>query len=668
MSGSSVLQIDEKKDASYQRIKVLKEGGFGKAYLAEDLMVGDYCVIKEAKTQALKKSDIDDILKEADILKVLVHPNIIRFRDIYTNKKMRLCIVMDFADAGDLFTKIENAQGYFSETEILDMFTQLCLAIKHIHDRKIIHRDLKSQNIFLNKLGIIKLGDFGISEILNHTHDLLSSFVGTWYYLSPEIVKGHHYSFKTDIWSLGVILYEMCCLKLPFKAQNQFILQKKIQECKYSPIPSKYSSDLRRLIEEMLVVDPSQRPSISQILAKPIIRNRINNFLNEKDFQEEFSHTILHNHNVMKANLPPLPYLPQQPVVSPTNRFNHGRNYQSNQVLPPHLIKKEPVEGNLAYKILGGNDPAPVPKLPAPVIGKRAEQIQNLNPVAGMYKDRLDELRKAPSAMRLGDGGGGIANRYGSAMNLGAQNIQHPPNYFDPSPLANFRRNEFGLRNNLERPGGVKAASPEPVAANRNNLLQQNRGSAGGGNFFNRVNDLYGKLEEFKQKDLGNHFDLEEKFKELDYLHLNKDYVSHVKKEAILHKYKADFDELRKEYREAYDIKPTEYRPEDELFVELKFQDKHIDPIPERGENDESLSQSNKPLLAELDKEVSYGEFLSEVLGDIYGTSLPDSKKLLQKLNQEADAKSLIGIDKIFESETSRLDAGLLLLIACSEQ
>ena len=129
-------------------------------------------------------------------------------------------------------------------------------------------------------MGMIKLGDFGISKILNHTQDLLISFVGTWYYISPEIVKGNHYSFKTDVWSLGVILYEMCCLKLPFRGQNQFVLQKKITECKYSPIPSRYSDELRQLVDDILVVNPQQRPSIYQILARPIIKNRINHFLN----------------------------------------------------------------------------------------------------------------------------------------------------------------------------------------------------------------------------------------------------------------------------------------------------------------------------------------------------------------------------------------------------
>lgn len=103
---------------------------------------------------------------------------------------------------------------------ILDWFTQMSLAIKHCHDRKIIHRDLKTQNIFLNKNSTLLLGDFGIAKVLSNTREKCKTMVGTPYYLSPEIVNAEDYSFKTDIWSLGIILYEMCALKPPFDAQT----------------------------------------------------------------------------------------------------------------------------------------------------------------------------------------------------------------------------------------------------------------------------------------------------------------------------------------------------------------------------------------------------------------------------------------------------------------
>ena len=105
---------------------------------------------------------------------------------------------------------------YFSEDQILNWFTQICVALKHVHDRKILHRDIKSQNIFMTKSGLVKLGDFGIARVLSSTAEMAATVVGTPYYLSPEIVQSNTYGFKTDIWSIGVLLYEMCALRPPF--------------------------------------------------------------------------------------------------------------------------------------------------------------------------------------------------------------------------------------------------------------------------------------------------------------------------------------------------------------------------------------------------------------------------------------------------------------------
>lgn len=154
-------------------------------------------------------------------MEVLNHPNICRFREVYKTKKGKLCIVMDYCDGGDLQKTVKakakekdkkGQQVYFTEDEVLNWFTQICLAIKHVHDKKILHRDLKSQNLFMTKRGIVKLGDFGISRILSNTKSKAKTVVGTPFYLSPEIIRSESYNFKSDIWSLGVLLYEMAAL------------------------------------------------------------------------------------------------------------------------------------------------------------------------------------------------------------------------------------------------------------------------------------------------------------------------------------------------------------------------------------------------------------------------------------------------------------------------
>ena len=111
------------------------------------------------------------------------------------------------------------------------------MAIKHLHDRKILHRDLKSQNIFLTKNGIVKLGDFGIAKVLSHTKENVQTIVGTPYYLSPEIVENNPYNYKSDIWSLGILLYEMCALQPPFNGTSLHMLALRIVKGSYDPIP-----------------------------------------------------------------------------------------------------------------------------------------------------------------------------------------------------------------------------------------------------------------------------------------------------------------------------------------------------------------------------------------------------------------------------------------------
>ncbi|XP_022786792.1 serine/threonine-protein kinase Nek5-like [Stylophora pistillata] len=114
------------------------------------------------------------------------------------------------------------------EDQVLDYFVQICLGLKHVHDRKILHRDLKSQNIFLTKNGIVKLGDFGIARVLHSTMELARTCIGTPYYLSPEICENKPYNNKSDIWSLGCVLYELLTLKHAFEAGNMKNLVLKI--------------------------------------------------------------------------------------------------------------------------------------------------------------------------------------------------------------------------------------------------------------------------------------------------------------------------------------------------------------------------------------------------------------------------------------------------------
>jgi serine/threonine protein kinase len=280
--------------SKYETIKVLGEGGYGKAVLVKSRSNEETYVMKEIRLSALKQKDRDEALQEAQVLASLHAPNIVEYVESFQERGC-FYIVMEFADGGDLAQKIERCRrSLFSEAEVLHDFIQIFLAIKYTHDRKIIHRDLKAENVFLMKDGTVKLGDFGIARVLEHTFQLCRTQIGTPYYLSPEICEGKNYNSKTDIWSLGCILYELRTLKHPFDAANMNGLLMVIIRGRYQPIPMTYSKDLRGLLARMLTKDPSKRPSMNQVLGLAFIKARLTSFLDQTLLNYKMGHTILH--------------------------------------------------------------------------------------------------------------------------------------------------------------------------------------------------------------------------------------------------------------------------------------------------------------------------------------------------------------------------------------
>ena len=292
--------------SKYKVKKLLGEGSFGKAFLCSRDSDEDLCVIKQIKVEDMTKQEKDDVINESTILSKLDKPNIIKFFKFFESKtpQQTFNIVTEYADGGDLSEKIkEQNKTPFKESDILDYFTQICLALKHIHEKKIIHRDLKSGNVFLMKSGLVKLGDFGIAKTFKNTMDKAKTMVGTPYYLSPEIIQGKPYDNKSDIWSLGVLLYEMMTFKMPFEANTLPMLSMKIMRGNYTPPSSMYTKDLREIVSKCLMVDPSRRPSIREILKMPIIQNRIKNFLTEVEYKKEFTKTITKKYETKKKTI-----------------------------------------------------------------------------------------------------------------------------------------------------------------------------------------------------------------------------------------------------------------------------------------------------------------------------------------------------------------------------
>jgi len=161
----------------------------------------------------------------------------------------------------------------------MNWFVQLCLSLEYIHGRKMLHRDLKSQNVFLTANNTVKLGDFGISKVLENTNDVAMTVQGTPYYMSPEVCQSKPYDYKSDVWALGCILYELATLKHAFNAENLLGLVFKIVQDKQDPIPDIYSQELKNLVSMLLIKDERQRPNVLDILRMDFVKQHMRLFV-----------------------------------------------------------------------------------------------------------------------------------------------------------------------------------------------------------------------------------------------------------------------------------------------------------------------------------------------------------------------------------------------------
>jgi len=206
--------------------------------------------------------------------------------------------VTEFAEGDVLKEKIEKQNKVpFKESQILDYFIQICLALQYLHKKKIIHNKIQSSNIFLTKSGIVKLGIFNlpIFKNVNITYYRMARDISLYYIPSEELC------IKSDIWSLGVLLYELMTFNFPFTAESIPLLSIKMSRGVYKPPPSIYSSEIIDLLKHLLNVQARERPSVDEILKLPIIKNRIKTFLDEVKYNKDL-YTKLENEYKEKKN------------------------------------------------------------------------------------------------------------------------------------------------------------------------------------------------------------------------------------------------------------------------------------------------------------------------------------------------------------------------------
>ena len=209
-------------ERKYKLVRQIGRGACGTAFLAVRLSDQRNLVCKRINMKSLTKKEQAEARLEVEFLAKFDDINITKYFDCIVEDGF-MNIFMEYAERGELYMLIQKRKSQhrpFTEDEIMTFFVQVALALSNIHKKNILHRDLKSKNIFLTKAGQLKIGDFGIAKVLSSESDVAKTAIGTPYYLSPEICEEKPYNKKSDIWALGCVLYELTTLRHAFDGQS----------------------------------------------------------------------------------------------------------------------------------------------------------------------------------------------------------------------------------------------------------------------------------------------------------------------------------------------------------------------------------------------------------------------------------------------------------------
>ena len=264
----------------FEILDKLGEGAYSTVFKVKRKEDSNIYALKKVKLKGLSDKEKQNALNEVRILASVKSPFVISYKEAFIEEESEaLCIVMEYADKGDLYQKIVHLKKIGCLIEEIDawkIFIQMVRGLKSLHDLKILHRDLKSANIFLFSDGTAKIGDLNVSKVAQK--GLGYTQTGTPYYASPEVWNENPYDNKSDIWSLGCVTYEMLTLHPPFRAKDMEELYNRVIKGQYKKIGDKYSEDMNEIIGFLLKVNPKDRPNCDEILRHPIIKKRLEFF------------------------------------------------------------------------------------------------------------------------------------------------------------------------------------------------------------------------------------------------------------------------------------------------------------------------------------------------------------------------------------------------------
>ncbi|KAJ1518181.1 Serine/threonine-protein kinase Nek2 [Coelomomyces lativittatus] len=258
---------------TYEVLSVIGSGSFGRICKVRRISDGKILARKEIDYKKMKDKERRQLVQEVNLLREFTHPNIVRYYSRYVDKQLCfIFILMEFCEGGDLASVIQlhrQAGTHLPEEIIWSYLAQLSLALYECHHgyankkgimESVLHRDIKPENVFLDAKNNIKLGDFGLSTLIRGAGDrcFAQTFVGTPFYMSPELINETGYNTKSDIWALGCLIYELCNLEPPFRAHTHHQLHEKIRLGQYPKLLPMYSKPLRDVVSKLLQVSSNE--------------------------------------------------------------------------------------------------------------------------------------------------------------------------------------------------------------------------------------------------------------------------------------------------------------------------------------------------------------------------------------------------------------------------
>lgn len=283
MLPAPVAQRDQRDlNMNFKVLKFLGKGSYGSVFQVQRLSDMQTYALKEMDVRSMSQAEREDSANEIRLLASVRHPNVIAYNEAFLDGN-RLCIIMEYAPDGDLAKVIKKYQLMkrpMPEDLIWKYWIQVARGLSALHSMKILHRDIKPGNIMVMENEVAKIGDLGIAKLLNQSLAAKTQ-IGTPHYMPPEIWKNRPYSFTSDSWAMGCILYEMATLKVPFEARNLQELRNKVLAGRYPPLAPQYSRELQQMIQTCLDQSPERRPSMDRILSSPSVLSRLDLLPNE---------------------------------------------------------------------------------------------------------------------------------------------------------------------------------------------------------------------------------------------------------------------------------------------------------------------------------------------------------------------------------------------------